>query len=441
MATGRTIEDLDRLDLAGLGREYLMAGHLIDRVAMPQVIGRLGAAGMVEVAVEEWSAASPLYTERIRRLLGFDREHDVAAMFKGMQFDVGAPHEFLDFRYRVDSPDRGGFHLDHCGALMDVEPMGEEFVRAVCHDVEDPTFAATLCASDPRARVEPVHRPPRRSESDHPHCAWTVWIDPSAPPATTPAVADRLRPARLLGLTVPLLPLEDPDGGRTDYRGPLDPDLRLEDLSVVALRALCREFALQGHLLVLAHAASLHERLDPGEVAEAVVAAQVGTAGVVSRRLARWLSGRSWVPAGSEEFVAQVLELHPMFAPREYVDVWIDGDGETVVVLGDSPGTEEVVALGWPALLADGRADAAVAAAVEGAWPGSTAVPVDAPFGRRRAWRVVSLPEPVPERPEVTLARFSTGADFVFNRVGSRDVGHRSGRPPVPGGGPGERLP
>ncbi len=420
MAQGRTIEDLDRWDLAGLGREYLMAGHLIDRVAMPQVIGRLGSAGMVEVAVEEWSAASPLYTERVRRLLGFDREHDVAAMFKGMQFDVGAPHEFLDFRYWVDGPDRGGFRLDHCGALLDVEPMGEEFVRAVCHDVEDPTFAATLCASDPRARIRPVHRPPRPSPEHHPHCEWVVEVDEGADPAPAPAVTGRLRDSRLLGLTVPLMPLDDPDGGRTDYRGPLDPDLRLEDLGPLALRALCREFAIQGHLLVLAFASALRERVEPEAVSAAVVAAQTGTAGVVAARLARWLRRRPWAPTEAEDVVAQVLELHPMLSPRDYVDVWVDGDGETLVVLGDCPGTEEVVALGWPALLADGRADGALAAAVEGAWPGATAVPVEPPFGRRRAWRVVVSEEPLPERPEVTLARFSSGAEFEFRRVGER---------------------
>jgi hypothetical protein len=425
MAHGRTIEDLDRWDLAGLAREYLMAGHLIDRVAMPQVIGHLGAAGMVDVAVEEWSAASPVYTDRIRRLLGFSHEHDVAAMFKGMQFDVGAPHEYLDFRYSVEDAERGGFHLDHCGALLDVEPMGEEYVRAVCHDVEDPTFAATLCASNPRARVWPIHRPPRASREDHPHCEWVVEIDSELEPSEVPVAAERLRSSRLHGLVVPLLPLDDPGGGWCDYRHPLDPDLRMEDFSAVALRALCREFCLQAHLLVLAFSAAVRERLDSRAVVDAVVAAQIGTAGVVAQRLARWVSSRNWAvdpesEQASERLVAQVLELHPMFAPRDYIDVWVDGDGETVVVLGDCAATEEVVGLGWGALLADGQADAAVAAAVEGVANGFTAVTVEAPFGRRRAWRIEAVDRPAEERPEVTLARFSMGADFEFVRVGER---------------------
>ena len=29
---------------------------------------------------------------------------------------------------------------------MDVEPMGDEYVVAMCHDIEDPTFDATAIA-------------------------------------------------------------------------------------------------------------------------------------------------------------------------------------------------------------------------------------------------------------------------------------------------------
>ena len=45
---------------------------------------------------------------------------------------------------------------------MDVEPMGDEYVTAMCHDIEDPTFDATALATNPHAQVRPVHRPPRR---------------------------------------------------------------------------------------------------------------------------------------------------------------------------------------------------------------------------------------------------------------------------------------
>ena len=88
---------------------------------------------------------------------------DVVTIFKGLQLDIGAPPQFMDFRYTVHDPWHGEFRLDHCGALMDVEPMGEEYVVSMCHDIEDPTFDATAVATNPRAQVRPIHRPPRRA--------------------------------------------------------------------------------------------------------------------------------------------------------------------------------------------------------------------------------------------------------------------------------------
>ncbi|MDN5745822.1 MAG: hypothetical protein L0H31_11945, partial [Nocardioidaceae bacterium] len=96
-----------------------------------------------------------------------------------LQLDIGAPPQFMDFRYTVHDRWHGEFRLDHCGALMDVEPMGPDYVRGMCHDIEDPTFDATAIATNPHAQVRPIHRPPRVPADRAPHCAWTVAIDPS----------------------------------------------------------------------------------------------------------------------------------------------------------------------------------------------------------------------------------------------------------------------
>ena len=85
---------------------------------------------------------------------------DVVTIFKGLQLDIGAPPQFMDFRYDVQDPWHGTFHLDHCGALLDVEPMGEAYVKSMCHDIEDPTFDATALATNRKAQVRPIHRPP-----------------------------------------------------------------------------------------------------------------------------------------------------------------------------------------------------------------------------------------------------------------------------------------
>ena len=89
-------DDLDRTTLAMLVREYLLCGHLIDRAAMPFVFAALGMEGMRDVAIDEWMGASPIYTRRMRRALDFDGD-DVETIFKGMQLDIGAPPQFMDF--------------------------------------------------------------------------------------------------------------------------------------------------------------------------------------------------------------------------------------------------------------------------------------------------------------------------------------------------------
>jgi hypothetical protein len=55
----------------------------------------------------------------------------------------------MDFRLPVIDEHHGEFWLDHCGALMDVEPMGDEYVHTMCHTIEDPTFDATAMATSP----------------------------------------------------------------------------------------------------------------------------------------------------------------------------------------------------------------------------------------------------------------------------------------------------
>ena len=95
---------------------------------MPLVHAGRPREEMEQVAIEEWMAASPVYSRRMQRALNF-ADGDVPTILKNIQLDIGAPHQFMDFRCRVDDAEHGEFWLAHCGALMDVEPMGEEYVR------------------------------------------------------------------------------------------------------------------------------------------------------------------------------------------------------------------------------------------------------------------------------------------------------------------------
>ena len=171
---------LSRDELATLVPELLLIGQLIDRSGMAHCISAWGRDEMLQVAIEEWAASSPLYTKRMQKALKYEGV-DIFTLFKGLQLDIGAPPQFMDFRYTVHDRWHGEFHLDHCGALLDVEPMGEDYVHGMCHDIEDPTFDATALATNRKAQVRPVHRPPRVPSDQHPHCRWTVIIDESYP--------------------------------------------------------------------------------------------------------------------------------------------------------------------------------------------------------------------------------------------------------------------
>ena len=407
--THRTIDDLDHDELALLVKEHLLAGHLIDRAGMPAVTVH-GREVMEAVAIDEWMGASPIYTKRTQRLLGFEAA-TVEACFKSMQLEIGAPLEFMDFRFAVTDDHHGTFHLDHCGALMDVEPMGEDFVKGMCHDIEDPTFDATAWATHPKMRMRPVHRPPRVPADRHPHCAWTVVIDDVH--AATPEPPQLARIAASEAARLPLTPIghDDPDGaheadGMLDYAGPLDPDLRVADFATPVLRAFDEEVCLQGHYLSISFGAAVEDRFGTETAVDMLDHQFTGVAGVAAERLRRAFDLGTDVEA-----VATVFALHPAFRPASYVDWRVEIDGEAVhLSLGECPAREEQGLESWISLLADGRDQAlsAIAAGVDPHW----AVRADG----QGHWVVERQDQPLDELPDVTVTKFSTGAAFEFTR-------------------------
>jgi hypothetical protein len=54
------LEAFSRQALSHLGREYLLNGHLQDRVGLPLVAKRFGGDSYVEFSIEEWMGASPI---------------------------------------------------------------------------------------------------------------------------------------------------------------------------------------------------------------------------------------------------------------------------------------------------------------------------------------------------------------------------------------------
>jgi hypothetical protein len=314
---------LSREQLAVLVPELLLIGQLIDRSGMAWCISSFGRDEMVQIAIEEWAGASPVYTRRMQQALKYEGV-DVVTIFKGLQLDIGAPPQFMDFRYTVHDRWHGEFHLDHCGALLDVEPMGEQYVFGMCHTIEDPTFDATAVATNVHAQVRPLHRPPRVPTDRHPHCAWTVIIDESYPEAQETPALDIVRQTR--AATWELDPIDPSDEGQADYSGALLSDFDFAAFSHSALVRMADEVCLQMHLLYLSFAIAVSARAaDDAEAVSVCTRGLIGIAGVAAERIHRALK----LPGGPEG-VLRVLELHPLLNPVGYVSADIDANRLTV---------------------------------------------------------------------------------------------------------------
>ena len=387
---------LSRRELAVLLPELLLIGQLIDRSGMAWCISALGREEMARIAIEEWMAASPIYTRRMQRALGYEGS-DVVTIFKGLQLDIGAPPQFMDFRYTVHDPWRGEFRLDHCGALADVEPMGEDYVVAMCHTIEDPTFDATAVATNARAQVRPIHRPPRTPADRQPHCAWSVTIDESHPPVHESEGCRRLRQSRAAILELDRI---DPsDEGLGDYSGPLLSDVDFGAFSRSALVRIADEVALQGQLLDLGFVLAVAGRLPAAEARELCVKQLVGIAGVAAGRIHAALD----LPEGAEGALS-TLELHPLLNPAAYVEASVSDDLRVRPSAAHEDGS-------WITLCGPGS-PAPLQAAVRAVDP---YLDVEV-LGTDQDWTatVVRRDSAGPVAEEVAVTRISTGASFVF---------------------------
>ncbi len=292
---------------------------MIDRSGMAWCINSFGREEMVQIAIEEWAGASPIYTKRMQQALNYEG-NDVPTIFKGLQLDIGAPPQFMDFRYTIHDRWHGEFQLDHCGALLDVEPMGEQYVFGMCHTIEDPTFDATAVATNPRAQMRPLHRPPRVPADRHPHCAWTVMIDESYPEAQSIPALDIVRQTR--AATWKLDAIDTSDEGQADYAGPLLSDFDFGAFSHSALVRMADEVCLQMHLLYLSFAVAVRARAaDDAEAVAVGTRGLIGLAGLGAERIHRALQ----LPGGVAG-VVRVLELHPLLNPAGYVVAETESD-------------------------------------------------------------------------------------------------------------------
>ena len=376
-----TIASLTREQLAQLGREYMMAAQFNSGTGYTALAMNHGGGAYKDVAIDNWMAASPVYTRRMQQAMGLCGDSDVETILKGLQLECGFSHQYFDARYTMVAPEEGEFWLQSCGALLETEARGEKAVRLMCHDIEDPTFDATALATNPRAQVRPIHRPPRVPADREPHCHWRVTINHEAEPVKERDITRTMGATALAKVEI-VRGANTESGGLDFYDVPLIEQMQLERFSQSALVLICKELAIQIHLLVGSLGLAIYQRY--GEAAARAVAEfqMAGSGWVVSERLAHWLGFED----GGIDAIVQVLGIHPAFKPSEYfsVDVSRTGAASARITVGDCPAAHEELPLGWFPLLQAGEAPG-LAALVQGVDPRARLVPAD---DGSRAWEI-----------------------------------------------------
>ena len=343
--------NLSREQLAQLGREYMLFSQFNSRTGYGALKINHGEEAYSAVAIDNWMAASPVYTQRMQRAMGFSGGTDVGTIFKGLQLECGFTHQYFDVHFKLESPQRGRFWLPSCGPLLEAEPRGEEAVRVMCHDIEDPTFDATAVATNPRARMRPVHRPPRKSAAG-PHCEWIVEVVEDAEPLSEPLVTQTIRSSQLASLVIDRPASNEENGGMDYYDGELFEQLQLEQFSHSALVVICKEIAVQCHLLIRGLLSAVAERY--GEQAAKAIAEfqMIGSGQGMSERLVKWLG----CEGEGIEAIEKVLALHPAFQPGEYQSLSLEKLDERQALLHfqSSAVHHEADGYSWMSLLQSG---------------------------------------------------------------------------------------
>ena len=283
----------------------------------------------------------------------------------------------------------------------------------MCHDIEDPTFDATAVATNPRARVRPVHRPPGVPRGG-PDCHWTVVIDDSADPTLAhPRLAAM---GESVVASLPNEPGPTPGGeeGGWDAYEVFDPAFELERLSHRALQVALREFAIQGHLLARSMMWAVEARLGHEEAVRVARQLFSGVAWIASERMRRALEPDEH----DGSILSRVLPLTHLLLPADYVGVTVSDEPDGSVTIQLSPGAaglREADPYSLPGLLSDG-ADEIIESLVHGVDPAATVTAVPGSDGGRR-WAVAPGDGDTATEPSaVAVMRFSTGVAVSLKR-------------------------
>ncbi|MEM1113603.1 MAG: hypothetical protein AAGI11_16940 [Pseudomonadota bacterium] len=344
------LEDLDHALLAQYGRDIMLANHIHDRSGLAPVAIKFGLQAQTEIACDEWMSTSPIYNARNRRALNIQGDN-VAVALKGLQVDIGAPHNYLNFHYEVVSDSEGYFWTSTCGPynhVRDITQGDVDMQTQICHHMEDPTFDATVMAVHPNMRCRPVFRPPHGEVPDRGPCKWRVSIEDDFVLAEDcPYLAQT---SATLAAQFQFDTLAPSGDGLDDYSGEFKRDFCLEDLSHAALVSVCKEFMLDVFILNYAMYNAVAERHGEQHITEMAQEQYHHLAPVTVHRLRKLFA----IEGDGVEAILKVLQLNP-FTPRGYFDVGFAQVSENrgLVWLEDCAGYREPIKRGIAALMVE----------------------------------------------------------------------------------------
>jgi hypothetical protein len=270
--------------------------------------------------------------------------------------------------------------------------------------------------------MRPIHRPPRidgdvlnvsgNGKGRWPHCRWSVSIGEENQPYQQHPNLEVVRRSKLANVEVVLPEGDGEPGGWPDYSGPFDPGCQLQDFSHRALVGLNQEFCVQALLLMHSYMLCNANALGEAKAQELGRRMWVGHAMVAVERLQKYLG----VEGDDIETVAKVLQLHPHFQPRSYVDLRVEVTGPRTarLAIGDCPALQEETSHFWFKQLGP-EPHPAIVALVQHVNPRARVRALD-PGSASLAWEIEIDPEaePAEEPQEFKIAQMSGGLTFRF---------------------------
>ncbi len=241
-----------------------------------------------------------------------------------------------------------------------------------------------------------------------------MTIDPSHDPVADHPLLSRVEQSALAGLELRRPSADPDDDGLALYDGPVLAEPHLELFSRDALVVICKEVAVQVHLLVRSLGLSLADAVGTEKATEILEAEMVGSGWIMSERLARLLDVSS--ATGSLDEIETILSLHPMFQPAEYQPIALEHEGDALHLrLLDGPAAADDDGASWASLLRSGR-DKGLVAAVQAINRRARVEPIEG--SEVPSWTITLDPEatPVAVPDWVAIGHLSGSSKFEFEQ-------------------------